>query len=281
MKCSNCQHEQSTGKFCGKCGGALVADAGGPVLQKTEENVPAAAAVAAPPPYQAPPADPNQHVEKVKETSKQYWNYFLQYVKNPGSVVGGSSPNLINAVVTMAVFALILALALYKNLSMVLQPMEEFGGFFGASESYMPSFFSVLLSAVIFLGLVFMLSAVSILIVNKFAGPGESFRQIISSFGTLLIPTTVLLLAGYLLLLIESNVIGNLVVLISIGLSIGVLPLYLMTALLMKTSKSIDSYYGVLAYLVIFTISFSILATIFFDSTIGKYIQIIEDSFYF
>lgn len=287
MKCSNCQHEQDSGKFCGKCGTVLTAQAGGmeeSPLQKTQEESTSFSATATPsaaaPVYQAP-VEPNQHVEKVKETSKQYWNYFLQYLKKPGSILEQPSNNLVNALITIAVFALIFSLAIYKNLSIVLQPFEEIGGIFGESQNMMPSFFSVFFSSVLCIALIFLLSSASLYLVNKFAGPDKSFKNIISAFGTLLIPSTVLMIVAYVLLLIESLIIGNVLAIASLSFSISVMPLYLMTALLKQSSKAIDSFYAFIAYIIIFAISLSILMSVFFDSTIGQYIDAIREGFYF
>ncbi|WP_422123866.1 hypothetical protein DHX103_03380 [Planococcus sp. X10-3] len=273
MKCSYCQHEQDTGKFCGKCGTVLTAHEGtnaGPTASVSQDQTTAYATAA--PVYQAP-TEPNQHVEKVKATSKQYWTYFIQYIKNPGSIVEQPGQQLVNALITMAIFALIFSLAVYKNLKVIVQPFEDMGGFFGSSASVMPSFFSVLFTSVLSLGLIFILAAGCLYLVNKFAGPEESFTNIITSFGTLMIPSVVVLLAAYLLLLIDSLTFGNVLLLLSISLSVSLAPLYLITVLLKKSGKALDSFYAYLAYVVLFSISMTILMSVFFDSTIGRYIE--------
>lgn len=279
MKCPNCQHEQDAGKFCGKCGAALLAkpigDAERPVMSNEPAGYAANATVA-----QAP-AEPNQHVEKVKVQSKQYWNYFLQYAKNPGTIIDQPNGQFVNALITMGIFALIVSLAIYKNLSMALSPMQDFGGFFGSSPSLMPSYFSVLLSTLLTLGLIFALAAGCIYLVNKFAGPDESFKSIVTSFGTLMVPAVVLIVIAYILLLISSMTFGNLLLFISLSLAISIMPLYLITALLKKAAKSFDSYYAYLSYIVLFTVGLTIIMTVFFDSTIGRYINDLENLFYF
>lgn len=285
MKCSNCQHEQDTGKFCGKCGTVLTAQVGEATGNTAPPNQePTAQFTAAPnasaPVYQAP-AEPNQHVEKVKETSKQYWSYFLQYIKNPGSIVEQPAGQLVNALITLGLFALIFSFAIYKNLGTVFAPVNEFSSFLGSSQSAMPSYFSVLLTTVFSLGVIFMLAAGCVYIVNKFAGPNESFTNIITFFGTLTVPSLVLVLAAYVLLLIESLVFGNFLLLASLSLTLSVMPLYLITSLLKKTVKAFDSFYAYLSYIVLFGVSFTIVMTVFFDSTIGRYIEDFQNLFYF
>ncbi|MFD1031896.1 zinc ribbon domain-containing protein [Metaplanococcus flavidus] len=283
MKCSNCQHEQASGKFCGKCGTVLTAhtgEAAGNTVPPNQEPTPQFTADASAPVYQAP-TEPNQHVEKVKATSKQYWNYFLQYVKNPGSIVEQQAGQMVNALITLGIFALIFSLAIYKNLSTALQPFNEMGGFFGTSESIMPSYFSVLFTTVFSLGVIFALAAACVYLVNKFAGPDASFASVVTMFGTLTVPSVVLVVAAYLLLLIESLVFGNILLLISLSLTVSMMPMYLITVLLKKSSKAIDSFYAYLSYIVLFSVSFTIVATVFFDSTIGRYIEDLQDLFYF
>src|SRR5690606_36924088 len=125
MKCPNCQHEQDTGKFCGKCGTAMIVNNGGvaantaPPAQDSTAQFTAATPGTAAPVYQAP-AEPNQHVEEVKATSKQYWSYFLQYIKKPGSIVERPDGQMVNALITLGIFALIFSMAIYKDLGKVL-----------------------------------------------------------------------------------------------------------------------------------------------------------------
>lgn len=279
MKCTNCQHEQDAGKFCGKCGTVLMVNSGEPagnaatpIQEPHVQFTAAAAAGSAPPVYQAP-TEPNLHVEKVKATSKQYWNYFLQYLKKPGSIVEQHHGQMVNALITLGLFAIIFSIAIYKNLGTVLEPAQQMSGFFGDSQSFMPSYFSVLLTTVFSLGVIFALAAGCIYLVNKFAGPGESFKNVITYFGTLVVPSVVLVLAAIILLMIESMVFGNLLLFVSLSLAISLMPLYLITALLKKAVKPFDSFYAYLSYIVLFGVSFAIVITVFFDSTIGRYIE--------
>ena len=279
MKCPNCQHEQDAGKFCGKCGAALVAKPIGEAERPAMATEPTGYATNAT--VTQAHAEPNQHVEKVKVQSKQYWNYYLQYLKKPGTIVDQPNGQFVNALITMGIFALLFSLAIYKNLSMALSPMQDFNDFFGSSPSLMPSYFSVLFGTVITLGFIFALAAGCIYLVNKFAGPDESFNSIVTSLGTLMVPAVALVVLAYVLLLISSMSFGNLVLFISLSLAISVMPLYLITALLKKATKSIDSFYAYLSYIVLFAVGLFIVMTVFFDSTIGRYINDLDDLFYF
>ncbi len=271
MICPNCQHEQAAGKFCGKCGADLLVSTGGEsgnVAAPTEAAAGYSEARAA----HSPLAD-NQHVEKVKVQSKQYWNYSLQYLKKPGTIVDQPAGQFVNALITMGIFVIFFSLAVYRNLSMVLSPVGELGSAFGSTQSLTPSIFSVLFNTALILGIVFALAAACIYVVNKFAGPNESFKSIVTSFGTLLLPSAALVLVAYVLLLISSMTFGNFLLFASFGLAISIMPLYLITALVRKAAKPFDSFYAYLSYIVLFSIGSIIVMTIFFDSTIGRYID--------
>lgn len=285
MKCTNCGHEQASGKFCGKCGSVLEAHLTGDGQTSAPEATPekpvqplytAAPSAAGASAYQQP-VEPNQHVVKVKETSKQYWAYFLQYVKSPSSILAQSSVNFTNSLITVAIFALVFALAVYKNLSLIIAPFEDFGSIFTDSSSMMPSFFSVLISSILTIAVIFLLSVVCIYAVNKFLGTNLPFKNIVTSFGTLLIPSMVLLLAAYLLLMIESIIIGNSLLVLAISYSIFVMPLFLITALLTAKKQSVDAYYGFISYIILFGIALSITLSVLFDSTIGRYMEMFSD----
>lgn len=281
MKCTNCGHEQASGKFCGKCGSVLEAHLTGDGQNsppEAEQAVPPlyTAAPSAAPAYQQP-AEPNQHVVKVKETSKQYWSYFLQYAKSPSSILAQSSANFTNSLITIAIFALIFSLAVYKNLSLIIAPFEDFGSIFTDSSSMMPSFLSVLISSILTIAVIFLLAVACIYAVNKFMGTNLPFKNIVTSFGTLLIPSMVLLLAAYLLLMIESIIIGNSLLVLAISYSIFVMPLFLITSLLTAKKQSVDAYYGFISYIILFGIALSITLSVLFDSTIGRYMEMFSD----
>jgi hypothetical protein len=99
--------------------------------------------MAAAPAYQLP-TEPNIHVEKVKETSKQYWTYFLQYLKRPSLIFDHASSNFVNAIISFLVFALLITLSLHKNIGLLAAPFSGLNTL-SEQESIMPSFFPYLL----------------------------------------------------------------------------------------------------------------------------------------
>ena len=101
-KCISCGNEQDTGKFCGKCGGEVVVSVNGNVESSAElSTVSIAGNVNV---QHSTNTVPNEHVEKVKEHSKMFWNYFVRYIKRPyESFVTGTS-EFINALISILIF---------------------------------------------------------------------------------------------------------------------------------------------------------------------------------
>lgn len=280
MKCEKCNHEQITGKFCGKCGNALLAQTSvntGPTFQQVSTAQPVTSAPSAVPTYQAP-TDPNLHVEKVKETSKQYWAYFLEHLKKPSTIIERYDMNFINALITFAIFALITALSVNDMISYFITPIDDFAGLF-VEESLKPSFVKILFYVVCALAIAFALSIGSLFAVSKFFGPQTHFKPLITMFGTYLIPSVLVALAAYLLLLIDSLVIGRTLFVLGLLFAIFVMPLFLITTLINKKSQQIDSFYAFIAYIVLFAVGLSIVLSVFVDTTLTGLISQINELF--
>src|SRR5699024_6690988 len=126
LKCSNCGHEQESGKFCGKCGQPLTQ----PTNAGTEETA-ATAAVntqqnhvqnAQPNPNTQQPQQPQQQaqqqqvnptVEKMKATSRSYWAYFVRYIKQPSLAFQSGATEFTSAIISCVLYVVLLALSVY------------------------------------------------------------------------------------------------------------------------------------------------------------------------
>lgn len=281
MKCEKCGHEQATGKFCGKCGGALVAhNTDGGTAQGTSYTSQPAASVQAPVAasvYETP-ADPNLHVEKVKETSKQYWGYFLEHIKRPSAIFTDHNKNFVNALITFGIFALIIALGINDLISYFIAPVDDLSNLF-VQESLKPSFIQILIYSVISLAVVFALSLGALYAVAKFAGPQTPFKTLATMFGTYLLPASMVLFAAYLLLLIDSRGIGTSLFLMGILFSVFVMPLFIITSLVAQKSRQIDSFYAFIAYIALFTVGLSIVLSVLVDSTLNDFLSQLYELF--
>lgn len=295
-KCTQCGFEQEDGKFCGKCGSPLAevppkqpneaekAEEGVPDNQTNEEvyqqpkthSPEQEAEIAATmaqgdeagagrPSGETPPQGTkaeNDTVERVKETSKEFWSYFIYYLKQPSHIFKKHKTEFVNGLINIIAMLILLSLSSYfltKNFMMA------------ASYGYVTGvpFFSIF-GNTLFFGALFIVLIVAILFaINKLFGPGYSFKEILSIYGGHLSLATVLAASAFILLLVKANLIGMILIALVLGLAITSAPIYLISSLLTQKSKSLDPYYGYLIYTVAVGIGVFILFTILADSAIG------------
>ena len=289
-KCNECGNEQETGKFCGKCGVKFeeeiakvsTPNVGSIPTANSKVEVTATATSGAGFQQQATnvppvtPAQPNEHVEKVKDQSKQFWNYFTKYIKNPSEIFATGDRDFVNALISIFVFAFILGITVYVSISSfarrAMGGLGELGGLF--MEEYQgPPFFTIFASVFVFTLVSIALVVVSLLIISKLFGPADSWKETLSYYGTFILISSVLAIIGLLLIIIKSFVFGNVIVILSYLLMLIVIPMFIISKLLVSKSKSVDKFYGYLLYIVLFAIIFSIYITIIADSTIGQVID--------
>ncbi|UOQ45578.1 hypothetical protein MUN89_06450 [Halobacillus salinarum] len=101
MKCSNCNHEQESGKFCGGCGSSLVSD--GLTHAGEVSEVPAAEAA----------HSNNENLEKAKQFSSAYGHYSLKLLKRPSHAFDADDSLFFQGLTTLFVYLLAFSLSLY------------------------------------------------------------------------------------------------------------------------------------------------------------------------
>lgn len=286
MKCSQCGFEQEEGKFCGKCGGKLISAAeaeptndhvtqaenpnNASVEQETSDQTSTqteretAASVA----NQA--AETNESLEKVKETSRAYGGFFINYLKNPSQIFARQSSELTNGLITIGIVALLTILTFY---SLINNAMGEYG----YGPSFISVFFNTLIGLVVFIAIVVTL----LFLINKLFGTDISYQSVVSIFGAHMTPVAIFVAIAFLLSILKSNMYAILFLMIGLALIISIIPLYIISSLLTKRPKGIDPLYGYLLYILAFIISFSILAGILVDSALGNMIEMIDDMMYY
>lgn len=270
-KCISCGNEQEAGKFCGKCGAPF--DEAVEAASVESSNLEATATIEQ---ANVAPAQPNEHVEKVKDQSKKFWNYFLKYIKNPSEIFATGEKEFAHALTSMILFAFILGITVYVSISSFTRTTMSGFGDFGElfMEQYSgPPFFTVFGSIFIFTLLSMALVVLAILITGKLFGPGSSWKKIVSYYGTHLLASSVLAIIGFLLILVKSYVFGNIVLVLSFSLALSIIPLFIVTKLLHTASKNVDKFYGYLLYIVLFAIIYGIFITIIADSSIGQVVN--------
>lgn len=264
MQCANCGNEQATGKFCGKCGAAMEATS----QQVNTTNAPQNEYTVNTQ-QTVQPGEPNVHVEKVKETSKQYWSYYLRYLKNPTAILQ-SGHEFINGIISIVIFALLSSITVY---TLVVQIFKATMGGFAELLLEDVNWFSTIASSFFFTLLSMAIVVVSMFLITKFFGPDFSFKTIITHYGALLNGAIVVLVAGLLLILVKAFVFASILIIAASAIATLVVPLYLMGRYLTQRATTIDPFYSYILYIVVFSILTAIVGGIIMDSTIGELIN--------
>ncbi|GGA79098.1 DUF6574 domain-containing protein [Ornithinibacillus halotolerans] len=184
--CTNCGHNQNTGKFCEECGGLLqdqqtAASATSEVhsMDANHVNTPETQTAAT----TVNQTQTNDTVEKVKTGLSQYWNYIVHHIKNPSNSFQSTENNLLNSIVTLVLYAVTFSLSIYLLANSVYKSITSF---FSVSES-LPFFgmnFRFILGAFIIIAITFG----SALAVTKLAKHQDNFKTLLSQYGGLVVP---------------------------------------------------------------------------------------------
>ncbi|SFA99881.1 hypothetical protein SAMN04488072_10536 [Lentibacillus halodurans] len=181
LVCPECNNEQESGNFCSVCGAALESVDGDnntdtSTAQENPVNTDGYQQTAAAETTEQSQQKANQTVENIKNGLINYWNYFLNLLKNPTTAFHTTGKQLLNAVITLLIFALASSLSLYflANSTVV-------------SWVSLPFFsltFQLLFVAIVFLALAFS----SILLMTKAAKNQDSAKTLLTQYGSLGVP---------------------------------------------------------------------------------------------
>ncbi|WEG16736.1 zinc ribbon domain-containing protein [Alkalihalophilus pseudofirmus] len=231
MSCPNCNTTLDQGaKFCTSCGHRLAA----------AEEVSATSDSAA-----TTTINHQQYLDQGKKISKQYVTFAKQSLRNPfSSATSLNSTNMINAIISIVLYAFLLPLFLYNALSKMSM------GF------YSPSFGEIVIvpmfvSMIILIGITGIIFAVS-----KLMKVQIGFLDVLTRFGSLLtIPAAVLILANVFAVLsvMSFGVMLLVVSLISYFVAIAATIMSLPS----QPGIGIDKFYGILiTYLVMLIVTY-------------------------
>lgn len=243
--------------------------------QEASAEAAAAHAIAGQPQH---PTEPNVHVEKVKETSKAFLNYFLHYLKHPSHIFQNQQQEFANGLISIALFAVIVGITFYNAGETFLKLLFE-DAFLGSDyilEAAKPSFMTVFPKVVIFILLSMAVVVFSLFVINRFFGPGYSFKEIVTVYGTHLIPFIIVLIFSFLLLLLKSYTVGNILLIIGISYPISTMPLYIIGRYLSKRATGIDPLYSFFSYIILVTVLTGIIIAIVADSVMGNLLDTIK-----
>lgn len=240
MKCVNCENEQASGKFCGKCGTPLQAVETTKVEVDSipaQESVETAATVESvtssqPTPEPAPhtaPTQPNEQVERVKETSKKYVAYVKEYVVNPGKIFEHPEHQFTNALISIALVLLLASYAIFSTINELYNKFMKANGYLNIFEvtTSKLSLFPTISNAFIALLVLMAISFGVMLAILKIAKQPTNFKQLISIYGTLLVPVAGIMLVALVLILIKVLSLGFGILVLGYLMALYLYPLYI------------------------------------------------------
>lgn len=263
--CSVCKHTQAEGNFCGKCGAKLEEQAGGTVQKEVisggvgeGEKLESAATQEIPKSEDEP--EINEQFEKVKEQSKKYFDYFMQQLKAPSAPVIQEQSSFKYGLLSIGLYILLTVITMYLLII----------GFMGGYSYYGPSFLQIILYAGIFFVLIIGINVLAVFVTSKLFSVNQTFKEVLSNIGGYFAVPIVFSVLGILLVILKSMSLATMSIYIGGALAFGIIPLFVMLKLLHTKTKSIDSFYAFLFYIVFTFAAGLFLGVLIADSIIGE-----------
>lgn len=295
MLCPNCSHQNDGGKFCEKCGTPLI-----PVNSNREETAASSEARTVVQPesqqvqYQQPvysqqqsapvQVPPNRYIESTKEISKMYLGYFIQVLKQPfSSTHNVGSEHFINGIITMVLYAFLIPFTAYFGIKKLVDFIYKtilggniFGEIVGSNVPKVP-FFDFVLKPTLFFAIFILLVAVFTFVAVKFGRVHASFKEIISRFGSLLIPIVGLLIIALLFSILKINFFMTILLIAILGSIFLVPPLVI--ASFKKDAGGVDLFYGSFITYILTFILIGIMGDMVFSDAIDQFKNAFGSSF--
>lgn len=238
ITCSQCQHQQESGKFCGSCGADLSSAMESTVQQPAQTEVAAG--------VHTQPAYTNENLTKAKEGVSKYWSFALDVLKRPSIALTGTEGHFVNGLVTIAVYVVAFALSLYFLANKLFKTMfGGMGSLFGESPMGAQSlpFFDIV-SPLFMFALLFVAGALlSSFAAIKMMSDSLSFKGIIGQFGSVIIPFAALNVIAIIFGLTGSIQVTLLLTALSLLFPVIVMPALVVYDRSMQNSRPVNRIY--------------------------------------
>ncbi|HLS06747.1 MAG TPA: Yip1 family protein [Bacillota bacterium] len=297
MKCSQCGHEQAEGMFCGLCGGELVANNVEERTTTTDEssnvgttvNTPKEGAeqIASTTPEQpgaAPQASNETHqqqaqpqggqagtqpstesLDRVVETSKEFGNFFQQFMKMPSQAFTTGSQQFTHAIINLAILAVVFSVTIYRMLKVDISSIHfEFGSY---------AFNAFLTISVSMLTIIVVIFAMNKLLANE----SITFENVVTVYGVFMVPAVILNLIALVFAILKNTTYAGYFLVALFLLVILIIPLYMIGYFVTNYRKNIDPLYAYLLYVVLSAVALIIVNSIVLDSVTGDFVDYMYD----
>ncbi|GGD10048.1 zinc ribbon domain-containing protein [Pontibacillus salipaludis] len=248
MICTNCNHEQESGRFCGNCGFDLNPGETSPSTGSSQPTASATATVA--------PSAPNENVERAKALSKGYLQEVMGFVKQPNQAFSATEVGFLKGVVSLAVYVVLFAITLYVIFN------HLYGATGADSITGSLPFFSMVAPLTGNFFLVIAGSALCLFVIQLITQVGHSFKTFIARYGGILAPFMMLnaisLVAGFGGFIIFSLIL----LMLSLSIVINLLPPIYVYHHCQRSNKADQSiYWAILAAGASILVSYIIIVT--------------------
>ena len=267
MKCQNCGHENRGGRFCENCGTPLVESTENTIQNQQPQPAPVVSS------GNTGASQAEDYLKKTKDQSKQYITYFIDVLKRPYASLNAPLENqhFVHAIITIVLYSLFIPLISYfliKEASEGINRMNPFGGY--GSNDYTVPFTDIVLKPffafAIFIVLLIALTFISI----KLGRVNVKFKEVLTRFGTLLIPFVFILAIGVIFSILKVSLFSLL--LMGIGLTGAIyIVVPVLIAFYKKNSagEGLDVVYGTLLTYILMVIVLLITGEMLFESLLS------------
>lgn len=262
MKCPVCSHQNEGGKFCEQCGTKLDLSSYSEVASTVEltENVSINQSNG------QSNSQPNQYLVGAKNVSKVYFSYFIEVLKKPySSSKSVGAEHFLNAIITIVLYSIIIPLMMYFGLKSMTSSVNEFGNMFGMEASFNPPFTDVVIKPTFAYAVFVLLVAAFTFVSIKLGKVSVSFKEVISRFGSFLIPFVALLLIALIMSILKMKLF---ILFLFFGFitSISIVPPLVIASFKKENNAGLDVIYGTLLTYFLTLITIVIMGNILFKA---------------
>ncbi|WP_432354169.1 hypothetical protein [Sporosarcina sp. A2] len=202
-------------------------------------------------------------MEQLKTDAKNFFNYLFQQLKTPSTHFHKTTDSLQNSLLSIVLFILLTAATFHTTLSSKLTALSPT---FLQTTLYLSIFFILLVTV----NLIALKSTTSL-----FSLPG-SVQELTRKIGGFYVIPITLSAISLLLTLAQSFTLSTILLVVALFIAFILIPLVTITKLLFNETTSIDSFYGILFYMAVTTVAFTLLTTFLADTAIGEILRFIQ-----
>ncbi|GAB4075069.1 hypothetical protein GCM10028778_25720 [Barrientosiimonas marina] len=258
MHCPSCGQYVTNGQFCTNCGTSLTQP------EESTEHVNKAEEYKTSPEEatSSPPSPSEAFGEKIKRTSGDFGHFLATLIQKPSEARRANQSDMISGIITMVLFALLLAFSYLAVLNTI--PT----GFYGPMlfiDGFLLPFITILLLEFLIAGLTF---AGARLAVQR-----STFSVVIAKYGAYLVPFGLLFIISLILFLIGIPIFAGILVLISLLGFLLIAPAFIFME---HAPDGFDRIYVLIGLFIIVMLVFSL----FVQSFLASVLSSITNSFF-